>query len=281
MRLQRLFDQLYFRPWLLSTGGLSALCESMQERRLSKLIEQLTTRSVDEVMQMRPTTDLWGDPLPQMTVQNGIAVIPVCGILASDVTPIERYFGYVDYNDILSDVADAEANPGVRKSVLYCDSPGGMALGAPECASQLLNRKKELIAYSQGQLDSAMYFQACACDAIYIRPSAEAGSIGTKIAILDTSAAYEKMGLKVEVFASGQFKAEGTDGTSLTKAQREDIVRTMNTINNMFTGFVRANRSRVDEDSMQGQIFVGPDATDANIADGLVGSFGELLNRLR
>ena len=281
MRLQRLFDQLYFRPWLLSTGGLSALCENMQQDKLVKLLERLAERQTEEAMQARPKTDLWGDPLPQMTIQNGVAIVPVGGVLVSDASPWQRMCGYVDYNDVLSDVADAEANPAVRKTVLLCDSPGGMAQGAPEAAAALLNRKKQMVAYTQGQMDSACYFLACAADAIYIRPSAEAGSIGTKIAILDSSEAYKMNGYKVEVFASGQFKAEGTPGTSLTPAQRKDIERTMNTINDMFTGFVKANRSRIDEDSMQGQVFVGPDATAANIADGLVGSLGELLARLK
>lgn len=281
MRLNRLIESLYFRPWLLSSTGLYALCESMSEQGLSRLFEQLAAFTKDAAVQVRPKTNIWGEPLPQVTVVEGIAYIPVQGILACGLDPIYKMFGWTDYDDILADVRAAEQNPGVRKIVLVFDSPGGQATGAPETGAALLRRNKPMFAYSAGQMDSAAYLLACACDGIYLRPTAEAGSIGTKIAVIDRSVAYAMAGYKVEVFASGQYKAAGTPGTSLTDAQRDDIVRSMTTINNMFTGFVRANRTRVSADSMQGQVFVGPDATAANIADGLVDSLEELARRLK
>ena len=282
MRLNRLFENLYFRPWLLSSGGLYALCESMGERTWARLIEQISARGEKDVaVQLRPQTDLWGDPLPQMTIRDGVAYIPVQGILACGLDPIMKMLGWTDYDDVLADVRAAEMNPAVRKIVLVFDSPGGQATGAPETGAALLRCSKPLIGYSAGQVDSAAFLLACACDSLYLRPTAEAGSIGTKIAVIDRSAAYQQMGIKVEVFASGQFKAAGTPGTSLTDPQRDDIVRTMMTINGMFTGFVQKTRTRIAEDSMQGQVFVGPDATAAYIADGLVGSIDELHARLR
>jgi hypothetical protein len=63
--------------------------------------------------------------MPQMVIENGIAVIPVAGILGWKLSGMEKGSGCTDYSDIIEDIEVASADPTVTTIVFDIDSPGG------------------------------------------------------------------------------------------------------------------------------------------------------------
>jgi ClpP class serine protease len=142
--------------------------------------------------------------------------------------------------------------------------------GVPELADVVAGVEKPIFAFTAGMMDSAAYWTAAACDQIFATRSADIGSIGVYVPFLDESAAYEMEGLSVELFASGKYKGMGFPGTKLTSTQREQIQKEIVSIADMFKSHVLENRPDMDEDTMQGQSFMGVDALKLGLVDGIV-----------
>ena len=102
------------------------------------------------------------------------------------------------------------------------------------------------------------------------------GSIGSLNAFLDESLAYEAAGLQVEVFATGALKGTGMPGTKLSEAQREYMQGRVDKYGGMFKDHVRAYRV-VEEEAMQGQVFIGSEALEAGLVDVIVQEVGNCL----
>src|SRR5881392_824586 len=61
----------------------------------------------------------------QMEIENGIAMIPMGGVLGQDISPFDRGDGAVDTLDVRDELDLAEADDTVRGAILLADSPGG------------------------------------------------------------------------------------------------------------------------------------------------------------
>jgi signal peptide peptidase SppA len=220
-------------------------------------------------------------PLPQMQIRNGIALIPCHGVLARGVSQIEKSCGITDVEDIQRDLDEVENAKGVDLVVLDVDSPGGMHNGSTELAYRLAEYGKETLAWVPGGANSAAYNAACSCDSIWAAPSAQVGCIGSYIAILDESRAYEMQGLKMEVFKSSEIKGAGVPGTALTDAQREYFQSIVDQATEQFTSHVKAMRPKVQADSMDGRTFFAKDAFQRGLINGVENSLEAVLKQVR
>jgi protease-4 len=167
----------------------------------------------------------------------------------------------------------------VSAIVLTIDSPGGVAMGTPEAAESVRRAStvKPVLAYVDGLCCSAAYWIASQAHAIYAMPSAEVGSIGAYMAVMDVTRAAEMEGIRVEMFKSGKHKGMGYPGTSLTDEQRDMLRAQVMDIAGKFKASVRAGREQdIDDDAMQGQSF----SVEAGLKLGLidqVGTFDEVV----
>ena len=98
--------------------------------------------------------------------------------------------------------------------------------------------------------------------------------------VVDSSAAFEQAGLKVEVFAAGKFKSAGTPGTSLTDDQREWLQAEVEETAADFRAAILARGRKIPDEAMEGQTFSGRKAMRLNLA-GMVTSRADALVRLR
>ena len=124
-------------------------------------------------------------------------------------------------------------------------------------------------AISDTLVGSAAYALAASCDSILITESTTVGSIGSFCAVLDSSKAYEMAGLKVDVIKSGEYKGAGMDGTSLTKEQRQQYQNSSDYYGEQFREVVRSCRV-IEEELMQGQVFIGGEAIQKGFADDII-----------
>lgn len=273
MRFQRILEQVYFRPWLISPAA-HATIRALLDSKLATKEDFAAGKSV-----ARPAEDYFGDPLPVMVIDGSDAIIPVKGIIGQGFSQFEKSCGVVDVDDLAEERAMAVANPKVKRIIYDFDTPGGSVPGVPEEAQAIADCPKPTLAFTRGQMNSAGMFLAAGCDAIFSTLTADVGCVGVYQAFLDRSAAYEKNGLEVNLFASGPFKGMGFPGTSLTDDQKALIQGEVDDMHEMFAGFVKKYRTRVSDDTLQGQSFRGDRAAEAYLTDGVVGSLDELRAR--
>lgn len=223
------------------------------------------------------------EKLPQMTVQRGVAVIPMAGVMARGLSQMYKACGFVDVEDVRRDVNEAMADDKVENILISIDSPGGMSNGATELAYHVAEAQarggKPIFAYTPGAMASAAYFVAAGCAGIFAAPSAMVGSIGTYMALLDQSRRYEIEGFKVELFSSAPLKAAGMPGLPLTDEQREYFQGMVDAANALFVDHVTGQRE-IAEESMQGQVFFAGEAAERGLIDAVYNSIDEVIRDL-
>lgn len=216
----------------------------------------------------RPATDWDGEPIQQMTIENGIAVIPVKGVMASDVPTWAKQIGYCDVMDVLADINRAQSS-GVRGMLFDHDSPGGATMAGHQLFDTLngLRDKMPLAAYASGTMASASFQGALPVHALMASPYSVVGSIGTYSLVVDDDKFWEDMGISFEVIASGKFKGMGI--TSLTDDQRQWVKNMVNDLGNQFRANVSQYRPNIAAADMEGQWFDGKDAGKRGFVDSL------------
>jgi len=213
----------------------------------------------------------------QMEITDGVAYIPMGGVLGQDISPFDRGDGAVDTLDVRDELDQAEASDDVRGAIILADSPGGMYTGLPETAARVEEFSKPIFCFSRGTIASAMYYIAAACDGIYTTTSARTGSIGVYSAMLDYSQLYANAGVKAEVFAAGKYKGMGYPGTSLTHDQRQLLLDEVAQLKAEFVRHVRDMRGEnISDDTMEGQCFRASEALDRGLIDGIVRDVSEV-----
>ncbi|MEI8312640.1 MAG: S49 family peptidase [Verrucomicrobiota bacterium] len=220
---------------------------------------------------------------PCLSVEDGVGVLAITGPMLRNPDIFDRIiFGACDTGELINAVAEAAARPDIEAIFLDIDSPGGSVNGTPELAQAVADasKTKYVYAFSAGQMCSAAYWVASQADAIYATPSARIGSIGVILPVVDSSAAFEQAGLKVEVFAAGKFKSAGTPGTSLTDDQRAWLQSEVEETAADFHAAVLARGRKIPDEAMEGQTFSARKAMRFNLA-GMVASRADALSRLR
>lgn len=208
------------------------------------------------------------------------AVIPVEGTIGRKFSSA-LYSSGVTSIDVLDRILQSAAiDDEVNSILLSFDSPGGLATGVPELGARIrqIRDTKPVVAFADGLTASAAYWMAAQADVVFATESAQVGSIGVYIALLDVSRYAEMEGLRVEVFKSGKHKAMGYPGTSLTDEQRAMLQARVDELGAKFRAAVREGRARaIDDDVMQGQSF----GAEAAVANGLIDQVTDFDTALR
>ena len=80
-------------------------------------------------------------------------------------------------------------------------------------------------------------------------------------------------------YKAGKFKAAGLEGTSLSEEQVKNLQEGVDEIHADFRAAVKAVRSRVKDEDMEGQVFSGRQAAARGMVTGLADSFREALSK--
>ena len=256
-RLIRVLSYLVGEPWLLTREMHCTLTDIARAHAFGGAAE--------EAQHAKAATFGANPKKRDFALVGSTAVLPIDGVIGRKYSD-SLYSSGVTSIDIFHRMLNAAAGDSAVDSILLAiDSPGGIVTGVPEAAAAIraARETKPVLAYADGQCCSAAYWLASQADAIYAMPSAQVGSIGVYLSILDQSRAAEMAGLKVEMFRSGKHKGMGQPGTSLTDEQRAMLQGRVEAIGAQFRAVVCDGRGRpIGEDSLQGQSF---DAAEARV----------------
>lgn len=228
------------------------------------------------------------DEKPQSyELQDGLATVRIHGTMLRQVSPRQKAISAIcgvrlcSMEETATALLQAAADPAVHTILLDIDSPGGTVNGTPELAQvvRTIAKDKHVYAFTAGQCCSAAYWVASQADVIYAAPSATVGSIGVILPVVDSSALYDRCGLKMEVFSAGKYKSTGMDGTSLTEEQRDHLTQQVNATWARFKQAVTRRRA-IDESDMEGQSFYGTDALDKKLIDACNYSIEKIITKI-
>ncbi len=205
----------------------------------------------------------------------GIAILRLSGPLQKDPSWLMRYFGGTSTRAFVAMLALAEGDPDVGAILVIPDSPGGDVDGTADAADAVFGvrqrGKKTIVAAVDGCCCSAAYWIASQCTTVYAGQTSILGSIGTRWSMIDTSAAYELLGLKKVEITSGTYKAAGADGLPITAEDRAYFQGVVDDMQARFSaGVVRGRKLPADAvRALAGdaKVYVGKAALDAGLVD--------------
>ena len=200
-------------------------------------------------------------------------IIHIDGVIDKHLSTFEVLcFDATDLNDVDAALNAAAADKECKNILLYLNSPGGSVTGVPETADRIaaIAAKKNVFAFTDGACCSGAYWLAAACDQVFATSSAQLGSIGVYLALLDQTRALEAKGQKVETIKDGKLKAAGASWKTLTDDERAHFQELVDQIGAMFRSAITAKRPDVTSETMQGQAFMGAAARNRGLCDGLL-----------
>lgn len=265
MRLQRIQELIYHRPWLITPSGHEAIRAVIERKLGQELIESERAGFFEDLFVQRPA----------MSIEGGVATIHIMGAIGIGMSKLEKTCGNTDIADLRGELR-AALEQGAEKVMLIVDSPGGTVGGVPELADEIANLSVPCFAYvPAGAMNcSAAYYLTSGADRMYASSSADIGSIGVYLPWIDQSASIAARGIKVDLITNkeGDLKGAGFPGTSLSEDQRADWQQGVQQIFDEFAAHVRDSRKpgSVDTSTMRGQSFLAKEAKARNLIDGVV-----------
>jgi len=234
----------------------------------------------------RPTEDIEGEPLPSMQIVGPVAIIPITGVIHMNVPQWIKSYGFniTDANDIAEELDQALADPTVETIIYDINSPGGSSLAGEKLytLTEAASRRKPIYAWcgDGAQICSAAYHAAASSRAILAGPFAAAvGCIGTYLALLDDTDYWAQMGIKWEIFRSGDLKALGED--PLTDEQRAYLQASVDQCGATFRQSVKKYRTTIADEDLQGQWFTGTESARRGFVAGTAKDLSAAITKFR
>jgi len=216
---------------------------------------------------------LANEPKPY-TIQDGVAIIPVEGVIAKRANLFSQISGGVSTELVGRDIKDALADPAVHSIILAIDSPGGTVDGTTTLADLVAGATKPVVSLASGTMASAAYWIGSAANSIFITDSTTVvGSIGVVATHQDVSKAQEQQGIKTTEIFAGQYKRIASSYAPLSKEGRQTMQDQVDYTYSLFVSAVAKQRGVSEETVLKnmadGRIFIGQQAIDAGLVDGV------------
>jgi capsid assembly protease len=227
-----------------------------------------------------------GRERPETTVESGVGVIQMFGVLAQRMNLFSRMSGGTSTEQLTAEFRDLLADPQVKAILFAIDSPGGSVYGIPELAAEIRDARgiKPIEAVASPMAASAAYWLGAQADRFSVMPSGDVGSIGVISAHTDLSAAAAKSGVKTTYIASSKYKAEGNPYEPLTDEARAYRQARVDQIDRVFVSDVAKGRrlaeSTVREKFGEGRLVSAADAAAIGMVDAIA-TFDSVLYRLQ
>jgi signal peptide peptidase SppA len=218
-------------------------------------------------------------------VMDGVAVIPIEGVIAKRMNMFTQISGGVSTQLLEKDFLQAINDPGVRSIILSIDSPGGTVDGTQELSNTIFKFRgwKPIWSFADGMMASAAYWIGSAAEKIYIvGDTTQVGSIGVVAEHVEISKAEEKMGVKTTEIYAGKYKRIASRYAPLSDEGREAIQKEVDYIYSVFVEDVARNRGVSLEKSLDmadGKVYIGKQSVNAGLVDG-VSTLPDMINLL-
>ena len=183
-----------------------------------------------------------------------------------------------DYNydhygtlDAIDELIEDDLNLGL---ILLLDTPGGNLYEADELYHALMVYREEtgrpIYAYMEQECCSAGVYIAMAAEEIYASRMTLTGSVGVYMEQSNTAGLMEKLGIDVNVIASGDNKVTGPDG--MTDEQREIFRAIIDEYFGFFKDAVALARGETllsDAELLDGRLLTASQALQKGLIDGI------------
>ena len=179
---------------------------------------------------------------------SGNAHIPIIGSLVEKPNICAFLFGMeqTTYEGIRLSIEQAEKDPNVKKIIFDMDTPGGEASGVDLTGVAIKETKKITEVRIFGMAASAGYWLASqANNIIAMTPTAEIGSIGVAVELIDKTENEKMQGFKRITLVSNGAEDKRPDIT--TKKGQEKIIARLNELHNIFISRVAEGRNITKE----------------------------------
>lgn len=271
--LSKLRAEYYRTPWAIDARTLGSIEEAIQSGELEEVQATLSS-GTDEESTAR-TID-------------GVAVIPITGVLRDEVDYMVEWGGASSYQLIERDFLNAINDPQVKAILFYHNSPGGSAIGCKRVADVIFENRgtKPVVSYVQGICGSADFYIASATDRIDSVADAMVASVGTIYPHMEQSKMLEEWGIKARVFTNTDSPKKGHGNTyePLTDAAEETIQTFVDSYGRAFIEDVARYRDITPEDVIakygQGDAMRADIAIKDGVVDRIVRGFTETLATL-
>lgn len=177
-------------------------------------------------------------------IANGVAVIPVYGVLSQRMTLMSALSGGTSVEQLTGQFRDALADPDIASIVFDIDSPGGSVDGIEEIATEVREARgaKHMVAVANTMAASAAYWIAAQADEVVATPSGQVGSIGIMAIHEDFSRAKDALGITTTFITAGKYKAEGHEDLPLSDEALAYVQDQVDEFYSMFVASVAKGR---------------------------------------
>ena len=202
-------------------------------------------------------------------IQNGIAILHIDGALTYRSNIWKAWFGIDTYNSIENAFNELVADESVKGIVLSIDSPGGEIKGVSDLADLIFAARGTkdcgIVAHSAGNMCSAAYWIASACEKVVASSVAQVGSVGV-MGVLDGGKDESVTFLRSSLSPNKNLDPN-------TPAGRSAIEKNLDAMAKVFIESLAKNRGSdydtVLENYGQGSVFVGQEALEAGMVDAI------------
>jgi signal peptide peptidase SppA len=206
---------------------------------------------------------------------DGVAVVPLSGMVAKSPTRLQALFGATSTVDFARDVAQAASDASVKALVLVISSPGGEASGTEHAAAAVRDAAaaKPTVAWVDGAALSAGYWIASAAHRVFLGEEADmVGSIGVAAAHIDVSRAEASLGVKVTEVTAGRYKRAASIHAPLSDEGRAEIQAMVDHMHEAFVAAVAAHRrmSPAAVRATEARVYAGRQGIAAGLADAMM-----------
>lgn len=274
---------LYCMPWHILPGAHGELGDLYQKYRRGELEGRSAAERPDRVLPgARSAAERVGSGLAWAYDEDqGLAIVWLDGVIGKRMPESMSGPAVTDLAKLDRIVKQLMEMDRIETVVLSFDSPGGCSVGLVESAELLgeLAVAKTVAAYTDCMMCSAAYWLAAAADEIGASPSSMVGSIGTYIAALDSSRAFEMEGLELKLYRHGSLKALGMPGKAWTEEEESYLAEMAARHGEEFRSWVTSRRGALPEGTMEGQWFFGAEAPEG-LVDGIYRDLEEFIGAI-
>lgn len=288
----RIAERLFGRAHAIEPGALRAIMEGPMLRRIlagetkhddEAVIKASAVRRARMAAAVSGETVIVGDGSEYALTRDGIAVVPVFGVLAQRFDFMAALCGWATYEGII-ETCDALANDYRVKAVLFdIESPGGEVSGMLDAADAIieLGQLKLVWSIANAYAYSAAYALAGSAENLVVPRMADVGSIGAVIIHVDESAADAAQGFNYTAVYSGARKIDGWAGAPLNDASQAVMQERVDYARQQFASLV-GRQGRVTEAqaiATEAAVYTDQAAIDAGLADEIL-NFDQTIEKL-
>lgn len=288
----RIAERLFGRAHAIEPNALRAIMEGPAVRRIlsgeakhdpDTTLKARAQRRARLAAAVDGETVVIDDGCEYVLTRDGIAIVPVFGVLAQRFDFIAEVCGWATYEGIIK-TCDAMLNDYRVSGILFnIESPGGEVSGMFDAAEAIirLGQAKPVWSIANAYAYSAAYAIAGSAETVCIPRMADVGSIGAVMIHVDESTADDLEGMKYSAIYSGARKIDGwghapiSDGAMAVFQERVDYVR------QEFASLV-GRQGRISADAAmatEAALYTDFAAVKAGLAD-RVANFDEALSQL-